>query len=55
VKLKAIPKVPDNGIALFVGEAVGEYGKIRRLVEAIEPPKPIPSALYRCEDNFIAA
>jgi len=53
-KLKLIPRIPPNGIALFVGEAMTDDGKIRKTIEAIEPPKLINFSYYRCGDRFEA-
>jgi peptide chain release factor subunit 1 len=51
-KLKLIPRVPPNGVAIFCGEALAADGKLRKITEAIEPPKPISSGYYRCGSRF---
>jgi peptide chain release factor subunit 1 len=51
-KLKLIPRVPPNGVAIFCGEAITEDGKIRKITEAIEPPKPINFGMYSCGNRF---
>lgn len=51
-RLKLIPRVPPNGIAIFCGEALTEDGKLRKITEAIEPPKPITFGYYRCGNRF---
>lgn len=51
-KLKLIPRVPPNGIAIFCGDALTADGKMRKITEAIEPPKPITSGMYSCGNRF---
>lgn len=51
-KLKLIPRVPPNGVAIFCGEAQTEDGKMRKITEAIERPKHINFGLYKCGKKF---
>ncbi|KAJ7188939.1 peptide chain release factor eRF1/aRF1 [Mycena filopes] len=55
-RLKLYPRVPPNGLALFVGTALTPAGKEKKLSIALEPPAPLPaSALYLCSNRFHTA
>ena len=50
--VKQYKKTPPNGLALFSGNVGGE-GKDEFVVYAIEPPAPITSRIYRCDQRFV--
>ena len=52
-KLKAITKLPENGLAMFCGETVTkDSNKQRKHCILLEPIKPINIFLYRCGSHF---
>ncbi len=52
-RLKLYRKLPPNGLAVFCG-AIPAPGKDMEefVLYEIEPPKPVPTFLYRCDDHF---
>ena len=52
-RLKLYRKLPPNGLAVFCG-AVPTPGKDMEefVLYEIEPPRPVPTFLYRCDDHF---
>jgi len=50
--LKLYKKLPPNGLAIFAGNASQEDSKIDIQVWTIEPPEPINTRLYRCDQTF---
>lgn len=56
-RLRLIGRLPPTGLALFAGTVVtggsgGGGGGERRVTCVIEPPQPVPHALYKCDDVF---
>ncbi|KRH92801.1 Peptide chain release factor 1 (eRF1), partial [Pseudoloma neurophilia] len=50
-KLKTFSRVPENGLAIFVGNII-ENNKEKKISLAIEPIKPINTSLYLCDSKF---
>lgn len=51
--LKLYKKTPPNGLALFCGN-VGEREGVQDIgLWAIEPPEPISTRIYRCDQTFV--
>ncbi|MFP3262944.1 MAG: peptide chain release factor aRF-1 [Nitrososphaeria archaeon] len=52
-RIKLYKKPPQNGLAMFCG-AIPKPGKdVEEFVlYEIEPPRPVPTFLYRCDDHF---
>lgn len=50
--LKLFKQTPPNGLAVFSGDASERDGKPDIQVWSIEPPMPINTRLYRCEQTF---
>lgn len=46
-------KAPKNGMAIFSGNVTGEEGKSDIRLYWVEPPEPIQSRIYRCDQNFL--
>lgn len=44
---------PDNGMAIFSGNVSDEEGKTDVKLYWVEPPEPIESRLYRCDQEFL--
>ncbi len=51
--LKTFDRVPDNGIAIFSGNVSDRDNISDFKVFWVEPPKPVSTKLYRCEQRFI--
>ncbi|KAJ6235467.1 eukaryotic peptide chain release factor subunit 1 [Anaeramoeba flamelloides] len=51
-KLKQFKLVPENGLALFCGSVEGEDGKERKVNVAFEPPRPLNTSKYLCDNKF---
>jgi peptide chain release factor subunit 1 len=51
--LKLYRKTPDNGLAIFCGNVSEREGVSDIELWAIEPPEPVKSRLYRCDQTFI--
>lgn len=51
-RLKMYRKVPKNGLVLYVGTALNEDGKEKKMVIDFEPFKPINTSLYLCDNKF---
>lgn len=52
-KLKEYKKTPDNGLALYAGNISQKEGVQDIQVWAYEPPKPMNTRLYRCDQTFV--
>jgi peptide chain release factor subunit 1 len=52
-KLKLFNQTPKNGLALFAGNVSETEGQEDVRVWAIEPPKPLRTRLYRCDQVFV--
>ncbi|KCZ79853.1 peptide chain release factor 1 [Anncaliia algerae PRA339] len=50
-KLKTYNRIPDNGLAIFVGTIV-EQNKDKKISIGITPLKPINTSLYLCDSKF---
>lgn len=51
-RLRLVARLPPAGLALFCGTVATDGGGERRVAQLIEPPCPIPHALYKCDDVF---
>jgi peptide chain release factor subunit 1 len=51
-RLKQYKNVPPNGLVLFVGLAIAEDGKEKKMVIDFEPFKKINTSLYMCDNRF---
>ncbi|MDP6641839.1 MAG: peptide chain release factor aRF-1 [Candidatus Nanoarchaeia archaeon] len=51
--LRLYKRTPENGLAVFAGNASDNESKIDIKVWSIEPPEPIRTRLYRCDQNFV--
>ncbi len=50
--LRLFKKTPENGLAVFAGDASEREGKPNIQVWSIEPPQPLNIRMYRCDQNF---
>lgn len=46
-------KTPENGMAIFSGNVTGEEGSTDIKLYWIEPPDPIQTKIYRCDQDFM--
>lgn len=46
-------KAPENGMAIFSGNVAGEGGKSNIELYWVEPPEPVQSRIYRCDQTFL--
>ena len=51
--LKLYKKTPDNGMAIFSGNVSDREGITDLEIWAVEPPEPLKTRLYRCDQKFI--
>ena len=51
--LRLFKKTPDNGLAVFSGNISKKESQIDIQVFSIEPPEPIRTRLYRCDQTFV--
>ncbi|MEK6830123.1 MAG: LAGLIDADG family homing endonuclease, partial [Nanoarchaeota archaeon] len=51
--LRLYKKTPDNGLAIFSGNISDQEGKIDIQVFWVEPPEPLLTRMYRCDQRFI--
>lgn len=51
--LKTYRKTPENGLALFAGNASSVEGQSDIQIWEIEPPQPLEVRLYRCDKEFV--
>ena len=51
--LRLYKRTPENGLAVFSGNASENESKIDIKVWSIEPTEPIRTRLYRCDQNFV--
>lgn len=51
-RLKSYKRVPENGLALFVGHVADVGDQTKMIVEIIEPPEKIDIYAYRCDSAF---
>jgi peptide chain release factor subunit 1 len=52
-KLKLFQQTPKNGLAVFCGNVSEVEGQEDVKIWAIEPPKPMKTRLYRCDQTFV--
>lgn len=48
-KLKLYKEIPKNGLMVLSGE---DEKKCKKITLSIEPPRPIPNFLYKCDNKF---
>ncbi len=51
-RLKAFRKPPENGMVFFVGHVAKGADQTSMVQEVVEPPEPVASFLYRCDNGF---
>lgn len=51
--LRLYKKTPPNGLAAFAGNIAAQEGKVDLKVWSIEPPEPIKTRIYRCDQTFL--
>ncbi len=51
--LRLYKKTPDNGLAVFAGNVSDQEGRIDIQVFWVEPPEPLLTRMYRCDQRFI--
>ncbi len=51
--LRLFKQTPKNGLAIFAGNASQQDNKIDIKVWSIEPPEPLKTRLYRCDQTFV--
>ncbi|MBM3233704.1 hypothetical protein FJZ19_01280 [Candidatus Pacearchaeota archaeon] len=52
-ELKKYKKTPDNGMAIFCGNVSEKEGQNDIQLWIIEPPQPLKTRLYRCDQVFV--
>jgi len=50
--LRLYKKTPENGLAVFAGNASDDPSKIDIKIWSFEPPEPLNFRLYRCDQTF---
>src|SRR3989344_2774624 len=51
--LKLFKQTPPNGLAAFAGNISDNESKVQIEIFSIEPPEPINTRLYRCDQTFV--
>lgn len=51
--LRLYKRTPEHGLAVFSGNASDREGKTDIQVWCIEPPEPIKTRMYRCDQTFV--
>jgi len=51
--LRLFKRTPENGMAVFSGNASEKESKVDIKVWSIEPPVPIKTRMYRCDQTFV--
>ncbi len=51
-RLKTYKNVPENGLAVFVGNVPIGGQKFKSVAHVIEPPQPVGTYQYRCDSSF---
>src|SRR3989344_2451344 len=51
--LRLYKRTPENGLAVFAGNASERESQAEIKVWSIEPPMPIQTRLYRCDQTFV--
>ncbi len=52
-ELKLYKKTPENGVAIFCGNISEKQGQQNIKLWIIEPPQPLKTRLYRCDQTFV--
>ena len=52
-ELKTFKKTPENGLALYAGNTSEKEGTSDIQIWTIEPPKPLKTRTYRCDQTFV--
>jgi len=52
-KLKEINRTPENGLAIFAGNISEKEGTSDVQIWVVEPPKPLKTRMYRCDQTFV--
>lgn len=52
-QIKTYKKTPEKGLALFAGNVSEKEGQQDIKLWAIEPPKPLKTRMYRCDQTFV--
>ena len=50
--LRLYKRIPENGIAIFAGNASDDESKVDIKVWTLEPPEPFRQRIYRCDQTF---
>ncbi|MFQ5907510.1 MAG: peptide chain release factor aRF-1 [Thermoplasmata archaeon] len=51
-RLRAFRKVPETGLAFFVGHKQVGADQTQMVSHVVEPPEPVSTFLYRCDSQF---
>lgn len=51
--LRLFKRTPQNGLALFAGNVAAQEGKVDIQIFSIEPPTPLKTRIYRCDQIFV--
>lgn len=51
-RLGQFKKTPPNGLAIFCGYGHDAEGKQKKIVTVIEPYRPLPHSMYKCDSRF---
>lgn len=51
--LRLFTKTPTHGLAVFAGNIAAQEGKVELKVWSIEPPEPLNTRMYRCDQTFV--
>ncbi|MDD5253521.1 MAG: peptide chain release factor aRF-1 [Candidatus Nanoarchaeia archaeon] len=51
--LRLFKQTPPNGLAVFAGNASDNESKVDIKIWSVEPPEPLNSRLYRCDQTFV--
>jgi peptide chain release factor subunit 1 len=51
--LRLFKKTPPNGLAAFAGNTIAQENKTNIQVWSIEPPEPLKTRIYRCDQTFL--
>jgi len=52
-QFKVIGRTPENGLAIFAGNISEKEGQQDLQIWVIEPPNPMKTRLYRCDQTFV--
>jgi len=51
--LKLYKRIPENGLAIFCGNVSRKEGQPDIKLWAVEPPQPLKTKFYRCDQTFV--